>query len=138
MDCFNSDLTVMLPNPSCKPYDEIPGDIDCMQASSEQVPRQVDLIKHVVPLEKYSNFDFALTVMANVLRYISNIKRRISKDRVNGDSAELHQRALMHMVAVEQRKYFADAYAYLDCNHNGKRNMPEVISRYNLFREPLL
>ena len=139
---FNQDLMISLPNPNCKPDDEVPDSVGCAiaQVSPESVATETPPV-HVIPLDRFSSFSFLTNVLANVLKFVRILKDRVNS-RLNGSTSPIsanlvnfHLSAVSNLLRTEQKNYYEEIYSYLDSDNKYNRDMPELIKKYNIFRD---
>ena len=152
LDEILGDLVVTLPNPTCKSSDEVPSDIGCatVQTSCPSPPPSsspgvVDAspkkLEHLVPLEKYSDLRFLINVTANVLKFIHILKGKVAKkmradvDSDNTPDVNFHEKATNFIIRTEQEIIHPDVYSYLDSSRKHKKEIPTLITKYNLYRD---
>ena len=138
---FMGDLSVTLPNPVCKLEDEVPTEIGApLISSSYSVSRDYDAPSHLVPLNKFSNFDFLTKVVANVLRFVDILKRKVrSKANLNvGNdvpSSDFHRNAISHIISVEQKIAYPQVFQYFESRTAVIRDIPDLVTKFNLYRD---
>jgi len=141
-DC--DEFTITVPNPNCKPVDEVILQVAEMQVQSaspedRNTPRQTagDLIS----VGRYSSFSKHVAVLANVLRFINCLKLKVKEKNERSivdcfaKDANFRSIASNKIISCEQYKYYADIFAYLDSRTKNLKDLPELLGKLNLFKD---
>ena len=144
----HSDLTVSLPNPSCKSGIEVPDEIGCAlaQTNFSPPPGEVDAddhkVEHLISLDKFSNFKFLVNVTAYVFKFIGVLRRRVleksGKNENNNDqwnNPDYHGKTRNYIISVEQQNCYPQVYSYFNSKQKHSKDIPKLITKYNLYRD---
>lgn len=100
-------------------------------ASSEEYPAEINLFQ-IINCDRFSNLDYLLCVTAHVLRFVSKIKRHLSKrtNNIKEETNELNARELNQAESLWIRTVQADEINYLQKGHQAK---PRRVDQFALF-----
>ena len=108
-------------------------------AQAHLFPRSGNTISSIINIEKYSSLTFLINVTTNVFRFVNNIKKRYKarsrKEIKIVDDADINKFAFNFLVAHDQRNHFEKVFAYLESNRKVISEMPDLVSRLNLYKD---
>ena len=139
---INFDCSVQMPNNNCKRTDQICENelfVACNDNDNSNInkPNTENSMNHIIPLDRYSNFDFHLKVFSFILKFINKLKSKVScKGRYNYNllkEEEISKVALFNTIKVEQIKYFSDIFNYLNSKDLRLKNIPKLMNKINIF-----
>ena len=126
-----SDLTILMPNPLCRPVDEVTSKETTFHVTANSVQCPPDK-PHLIPLEKFSNLRKLVNVYKVVLQFIDKLKLR--KGRIQEANPNYYAAAFNSIIAVEQKLRFPEELAYLESKNKGVRKMPQLVAQFNLYK----
>ena len=137
---MNSDIIVRIPNPRCIPTDEVPDEVEgintheCISMSTSSEPLE-NVKNHLIPLDRYSDFKLIARILTKVFKFVSILKCKIGKTDCISDDRELHEKAVAHLISVEQQVHYPEVFYYLSCKKKYNHEIPPIINRFNLYRD---
>ena len=87
-------------------------------------------VSHLIPIGKYSRFSTLVNVQKYVRKFAGLLLLKIGK--IHG-MPDVYKNAIDSLISIEQRIQFPKVYDYLQSNSKWKRDVPEMITRFNLF-----
>jgi hypothetical protein len=127
-----SDLTILLPNPLCRPVDEVTPNETTFHVAANSVQCPPDKPSHLIPLDKFSNLRKLVNVYKLVLQFVDKLKLRKAKVQVG--KSNYYVAAFNSIIAVEQKLQFQQELAYLESKNKGVREMPQLVAQLNLYK----
>ena len=143
LDVVDNDLSFILPNATCKKADEVPDHIGCVampvSSSVDETQGEVPQPTQLVPLDKYSSWKFLVGVTANIIKFVNNIRKKISIKRNTSlrllQNEEIHYSAVCRIISIEQQRIYKDIFAYLDSSSGSQIKIPSLMNKYNVFQD---
>ena len=114
--------TVHLPKHATSDAVDVTTDVLTITSTSGNVQS----LKHLVPLDRFSKIDKLINTVVYILMFI-NILRK------NCNYSNLRKEAVKYLIRTEQRLHFPDVYDFLESSSNKLKDMPNVIKQFNVF-----
>ena len=147
----DSNFSFVIPNPLAKLTDEVPevtrneySTLATVSMRTDSPETQVtDVLEagHLISLERFSSFHKLATVHRFVLKFIRNIKNKLISKGINtswgkciGES-NLYSLACKQIISREQTNCFPDVCQFFEQNNVPKRDIPNLVTQMNLFRD---
>ena len=94
--------------------------------------------QQLVPLDRYGSLHRLVSVHRWVLKAVDKFKRLISSrsnsDKIKiGSSDNYYKLAYCNIIRVEQQINYPEIFAYFESKSKGKRDIPELVSKLNLY-----
>ena len=152
LNVLTSDFSVTLPNPICRSESEVAEEIVSDQVvttmSSVAPGAPVENDRFDFPIDKYSNFNMAVNSLAHVFLYIEKLKVRIRSRKEGGNVSELSRgepsknlfleclmKATSFIISSAQKSAYRDVYSYFESRSKHLKDIPELVKKYNLYRD---
>ena len=94
----------------------------------------------VIDIESFSSLSKAVSITKYVFQFINNLKRKLKTKNPNQfdhlqvlDAENLKGAAMLYLVKCEQKLFFSDVYNYFANPNKPLKDIPEVITRFNVF-----
>lgn len=126
------EFTITIPNPIARSNEE-------NFSVCKAVPTEAK--EHLIPLERYGEFKKIVKILSKVLIFVNNMKiKLIAKDKtkyahlkVYPTTENFFNLACNKLIKRDQEINFPAEYNYLINCKNSKRDIPNLISKFNLF-----
>ena len=93
-------------------------------------------IEKLIPFEKYTSFMKLARVYENVIKYVSLLKSKIDKYKINREQVlnfYSFTKISTEILREEQKAHFSDVIEYIDGNRRTK-SMPNLMGQLNIFK----
>lgn len=116
---------------------------DDTQVEAESTSQRRDLLscassispsEPLISTERYSSFSKLASVYSYVLKFVANIKSKISNSKYSPCGHEsFYQQACSLIVRTDQNQYYPEVFEFFNKSPKAKKSIPSIVNQLNLF-----